>query len=65
MTNTRSVAFGMWFVAGLFAGVAIYGAVKGRLNATFIAVAVVFFIVGVAVKGKSTEAAQRAPNEEL
>lgn len=66
MTKPESTALGMWIVAGLFAGVAIYGATKGRFNAVFLAIAVVFLVIGVAAHRKRGEsAAKRAPNEEL
>jgi hypothetical protein len=52
----------MWFTAGLFVGVAIYGAAKGRMTATVIAVVVLAVMLGVAAKRKRapTQAASSA-----
>ena len=63
MANPKSVALVMWLVAGFSAGVGIYGAVRGRATGTFIAVAVVFFILGIAAKRRGAESAPRRPND--
>jgi hypothetical protein len=54
MTKPNTMALGFFVVAGLFLGVAIYGAVRDRLNAAFLAVAVVFFVLGLATSRKGT-----------
>lgn len=45
----------LWFfiIAGLFVGVAVYAAVRGRLNAAFLGVAVVFFVLALASRRKT------------
>ena len=59
MPKPKSAALGMWIVAGLFVGVAIYGATKGRFSATLLAVAVVFLLIGVAAHRKQEQSAAK------
>jgi hypothetical protein len=48
------VGLGFFLAAGLFVGVAIYGAVRGRLNAAFLALGVVFFVLALASRRKGS-----------
>jgi hypothetical protein len=43
-----------FFIAGLFVGVGIFAAVRGRLNAAFLGVAAVFFVLALATRRKET-----------
>jgi hypothetical protein len=66
MEKPKSAEIVVWFVVGAFLGVAIYGAVKGRFNAAFIAIPVVFLILLIAARRKRSQVpSQRAPNEKL
>jgi hypothetical protein len=40
MARPNTVGLGLFVVASLFVGAAVYGAIRGRLNATFLAVGV-------------------------
>lgn len=64
MVNPRSIAIGMWALSALLAAAGIYRSIKERPNAAFIAVAAMFFIIGLAAKRRSVESAQPAPDKE-
>jgi hypothetical protein len=66
MDKPKSAEIVLWFVVGAFLGVAIYGAIKGRFNAAFIAIPLVFLILLVAARRKRSHVpSQRAPNEKV
>lgn len=55
MSTAKSALLGAWLVAGLFMGVAIYGAVRGRMTAVFLGVAGVLVVLGVAARRKQAD----------
>lgn len=55
MSTAKSALLGAWLVAGLFMGVAIYGAVQGRMTAVLLGVGSAVVVLGVAARRKQAD----------